>query len=953
MEIVSWNVNGLPSFVESQSYKPIEALKPDVFCIQEIRTQEKIKVLDGYYHFWNPGKRNGLFGTLTMTKIKPITIIYGMGRFMPDDEGRVLTVEFEKTYIVNCYAPRSLGGLARHEYRRKWDNALRLYFKFLQETGKLVIFCGDFNVARFTGDVYAGNERELFDKVEYLSDERSAFRKLLKTGLMDVFHHLNPKQIGGFTWWSARHNNRIENRGWRLDYFLVSVEYVENIKKMYHLSEIEGSDHSPIYLSITEPDEVDFDHSLQWRNTNWKRGEEILNEYQCAITRAALNDDWEEVARLQNELTEEPIIKKLAVRQIAQYSATPGIDNIRWTTGAEKYRAALALDSASFKASPMRQIIILDKRNGKERRMGLPIFFDRAMHVLHGYALSPVAEALDDKLSFGFRKGRSTLDVHACIMEILNEEDAPEFVLCGDVKSCYDSILHNWLIKNIPMDKHILKEMLGAGHFISGALVASDGHGLSQGSNISPIIANLVMARLQKYIYKSLGYYRKKHKRDLQNGRLVRYVDDILIFTKDIDTAKNIKKMVERFLKPRGLELSPEKTYISSITEKGFTFLGRKYKREDYYVNAEPSDQAVKRFIKVLEDTIERGEKKSQRELIASLNRKLKGWANYHRITDALSTFKHIDNVLEVLLAKAVTERHPKMQKAKVLERYFFKDHKGRHIFALKNDKAIKVIRLEDILLVKHQPLDYEANYYLNRKYFEDRLRESAIQNVNAIYRPIWERQEGRCLYCGNKIMPDQDRTLVPIDYRIAPSLKNSAYIHKLCETHEFDLIGTMESPEELSPFKIMGMLQDLNRIENKEPLVSKHKPKDGAISWVHHPLKRFFALSVAPRITITFEEIENIEGRKLHPASLHEQFWQEHKIKPSIALAWVSEGYELESLDLDNETITLRRVNKKSLLNIPRILTDTKLPTDAQKELENFFEHIIKKYGLDGGFQS
>ncbi|MBP3722597.1 MAG: hypothetical protein J6I62_05040, partial [Selenomonadaceae bacterium] len=188
----------------------------------------------------------------------------------------------------------------------------------------------------------------------------------------------------------------------------------------------------------------------------------------------------------------------------------------------------------------------------------------------------------------------------------------------------------------------------------------------------------------------------------------------------------------------------------------------------------------------------------------------------------------------------------------------------------------------------------------------------------------------------------------VPIDYRIAPSLKNSAYIHKLCETHEFDLIGTMESPEELSPFKIMGMLQDLNRIENKEPLVSKHKPKDGAISWVHHPLKRFFALSVAPRITITFEEIENIEGRKLHPASLHEQFWQEHKVKPSIALAWVSEGYELESLDLDNETITLRRVNKKSLLNIPRILTDTKLPADAQRELENFFEHIIKKYGLD-----
>jgi len=314
-----------------------------------------------------------------------------------------------------------------------------------------------------------------------------------------------------------------------------------------------------------------------------------------------------------------------------------------------------------------------------------------------------------------------------------------------------------------------------------------------------------------------------------------------------------------------------------------------------------------------------------------------------------LPTFKYIDKILELILAKAVTERHPKMQKHKVLERYFFKDHKWRHIFALKNDKSIRVIRLEDILLIRHPPLDYKANYYLNRRYFEDKLHESAIRNVNSTYRPIWERQEGRCFYCGNEIMSDQDRTLVPIDYRAEPSLKNSAYIHKLCETHEFDYIGTMKNPDELTPFKIMGMLADLSRINNKESLKNKHKPKEGEVTWVHYPLKRFFALSVAPRITLTFEEIGNIEGRKLHPASLHEGYWKEHKIKPSIALTWVSEGYEMESLDLDNETITVRRVNQKSLLKIPRILTDTKLPADAKKELETFFEHIIKKYGLDG----
>jgi len=133
VDIVSWNVNGLPSFIESQSYKPIEALKTDVLCIQEIRVPDKIKVLDGYYHFGNPGKRNGFFGTLIMTTIKPITMIYGMGRFMPDDEVRVLTVEFEKTYIVNCYAPRSLGGLERHEYGRRWDNLLVYISNFFKK----------------------------------------------------------------------------------------------------------------------------------------------------------------------------------------------------------------------------------------------------------------------------------------------------------------------------------------------------------------------------------------------------------------------------------------------------------------------------------------------------------------------------------------------------------------------------------------------------------------------------------------------------------------------------------------------------------------------------------------------------------------------------------------------------------------------------------------------------
>ena len=791
----------MPSFVKNEVYKPIATLKPDVFCVQEIRTQEKIKVLRGYHHFWHPGERNGYFGTLTMTKVKPLAVKYGMGRIMPDTEGRVLTVEFEKSFVVNCYAPRSEGSLRRHDYRMEWDKALRLYFKSLLETGKMIILCGDFNVARWHMDVYFGNVREQYESDEYVSDERSAFRKLLKSGLMDVFRYLYPDRENEFTWWSNRQNNRVENKGWRLDYFLVSLKHVEYIKKMYHLREIEGSDHAPIYLSVLEPDnyEDDMELAAEWKDTDWRLAEDTLEEYQCQITYAAMEGNSKQVAELQGKLVNEPLIRRLAVRHISQHSATPGIDNVRWTTGAEKYRAATALESDTFMASPMKQVIILDKRNHKERHMGLPIFFDRAMHVLHGYALSPVAEVMDDRYSFGFRKGRSTMDLHACIIGLLEAKNAPDFVFYGDVKACYDNILHNWLMANVPMDKHVLREMLGAGHFISGSIVPADGHGLSQGSNISPIIANVVMTKLQYHIYYKLETYKKPDgQRDYANGRLIRYIDDILVLVRSRETGYKVMEAVADFLRVRGLELSQEKLGIASVSREGFTFLGRTYKRKDYYVRSEPSPKAVDRFIETLDDAVKRGRNKSQRDLIKSLNKKLNGWASYHRITDALTVFKHIDNVLETLLVKSVMERHPKMQPAKALAKYFYKDHKKRHIFALKDDKSVQVIRLEDTLLIRQQQLAVKKNPYIDAPYFESRLHREAIRHVNATYRPIWERQEGRCLYCGNKILPDQDRTLAQIDLRATPSLKNSAYIHKFCETHEFDFLGTMDDPQEL-----------------------------------------------------------------------------------------------------------------------------------------------------------
>ena len=249
LKIISWNLNGLLSCLESHSFEPIKQIAPDVLCCQEIRTKQKKTVIREYKHYLNPSERDGFHGTMTLARQEPIKTHNGIGVKELDAEGRVITLEYPNVYIVNAYAPMSQKNLERQDVRREWDYAFRQYICSL-DSEKPVIMCGDFNVARLEIDVFPENMRQHWDRQGYASDEAANIETLLELGFVDAFRELYPDKENCYTWWSNRLNRRAVNRGWRLDYFFISERLRPRIIDVRHLTEITGSDHCPIELII-------------------------------------------------------------------------------------------------------------------------------------------------------------------------------------------------------------------------------------------------------------------------------------------------------------------------------------------------------------------------------------------------------------------------------------------------------------------------------------------------------------------------------------------------------------------------------------------------------------------------------------------------------------------------------------------------------------------------------
>ena len=692
-------------------------------------------------------------------------------------------------------------------------------------------------------------------------------------------------------------------------------------------------------MSIDMPDEL---LAQMWDGMDWSAAEEKLATLQERLTIAAYRKNDKEIEDIQKRIVRDVEIKCLAVRHVVNSTASPGVDKIKWRTSAEKMRAAISLTSKDYHASPMRQILITAKNTGKERRPRIPTYYDRAMNVLYGYSLIPVTEAMAERKSFAFRPGRSTQDAHAYVLEALKGNDAPEYVVCGDIKAYYSHIQHSWLLKNVPMDKRVLSEFLNAGIVFAGKLFPAQDEGISEGSNISPYLGNFVLDGLQKYIFD--GLHGTSSPEDYANGNLIRFADDILVTVRSPEDAQTVVELLKIFLDERGLTLSENKTKVCKITD-GFTFLSRSYIKKNGLVYSKPSDKAVERFIDDLKTTIQ-SNRKSQRDLILLLNRKLKGWAGYHRYTDATDAFRRVDAAVQSALLEAAIDKHPRMPLAKVKAKYWYRESDGRHCYALPDDKSVRVVRLADTLLLTHNRIKTNANPYVDRDYTESRTHEREIQNVTGAYRAIWERQNGVCYYCGRAILTDQPRTTVQLNLHRPPSVRNSAYVHKMCVANEFEVVQTMEDISVLRPYDVYSILEGIASGQRLRRVKKEIRP-----DWKHIKLKEFFSKATAASVTLTFEMIEEIEGQAL-PASArkNKDWWYPRSNCNQIAEAWITEGYYMHALDLNKGKVTLRREEDGvSKLIIPKVLTSGKLPDNAVYELETHMEYIINKYGLIG----
>ena len=253
MKLISWNVNGIRAVANKNFTEKFNEMNADIFCVQETKAQDDqvkdtLSHLSGFYLYSNSAERKGYSGTAIISKTEPLSVTYDMGIAEHDNEGRVICAEYNDFYVVNVYVPNSGAELVRLDYRGQWDIDFAAYLKKLEEA-KPVIVCGDFNVAHQPIDI--AHPKSNYNKTAgYTQKEIDGMDRFLAQGLVDSFRKFYPDKAQAYSWWSYRANARAKNVGWRIDYFLVSESFADQLTDAFILPEVEGSDHCPVGIVL-------------------------------------------------------------------------------------------------------------------------------------------------------------------------------------------------------------------------------------------------------------------------------------------------------------------------------------------------------------------------------------------------------------------------------------------------------------------------------------------------------------------------------------------------------------------------------------------------------------------------------------------------------------------------------------------------------------------------------
>ena len=505
--------------------------------------------------------------------------------------------------------------------------------------------------------------------------------------------------------------------------------------------------------------------AAEWYAIDWRAINRNVRRLQVRIVQATKASRWGRVQALQRLLTHSYSGKVLAVRRVTENNGkkTPGVDQEIWNTPEKKTQAVHALKRRGYQSQPLRRVYI-PKSDGKTMRpLGIPTMKDRAQQALYLLALAPVVETTADKNSYGFRQQRSCADAMEQCFKALRSANT-QWILEGDIKSCFDKISHDWLLAHVPIDRVILQKWLKSGYMEKHVLHETT-DGTPQGGIISPALANCALDGLERLLREK--YPAGKRLKSLGGEKpcvnLVRYADDFVITSKSKELLEGeIKPLVEHFLQERGLELSPKKTVITHV-EHGFDFLGQNVRR---YPNGKllikPSKKNVKTFLDGIRRTIKAAHGVSAADLIDQLNPKIRGWANYHRHVVSKRTFGCVDHSIFSSLWKWARRRHPNQSPRWFKPKYFAqRGNRDWSFFGETCDDEGQTNKVwlhyaKSTPIKRHVKVKGEANPYdpTYETYFEEREGAHMLETFRGTrtLRYLWYEQRGLCTLCHTKI---------------------------------------------------------------------------------------------------------------------------------------------------------------------------------------------------------
>ena len=505
--------------------------------------------------------------------------------------------------------------------------------------------------------------------------------------------------------------------------------------------------------------------AAEWYAINWQTIDHNVRRLQVRIVQAVKEGRWGKVRALQRLLTHSYSGKVLAVRRVTenQGKKTPGVDREIWDTPEKKIRAVHELKRRGYQPQPLRRVYI-PKSDGKTMRpLGIPTMKDRAQQALHLLALDPVVETTADHNSYGFRQQRSCADAIEQCFNTLSKPN-PQWILEGDIKSCFDRISHDWLLAHVPMDRAILQKWLKSG-YMEKHVLHETADGTPQGGIISPALSNCALDGLERLLKEK---FPTKRPHSSLGGKfacvnLIRYADDFIITgrTKELLEGE-IKPLVEQFLQERGLELSPAKTVITHV-EKGFDFLGqnvRKYPNGKLLIK--PSKKNVKVFLDGIRKIIKGALGMSAAELINWLNPKIRGWANYHRHAVSKRVFQRVDRAIFISLWQWARRRHQQKSRGWLKQKYFERQgHNNWRFFGESCDHEgiphrVRLLLASRTPIQRHVKVKGEANPHdpAYATYFEKREGDHMAETFRGTrtLRFLWYFQRGLCPVCSTKI---------------------------------------------------------------------------------------------------------------------------------------------------------------------------------------------------------